>query len=104
MNSKRVIVIGAGPSGLATAWGLSDRGFEVDVYDAASIPGGLAGSEVVEGMTVDYGPHIYHTHDKSIEKLWKEINIDSYIDIFFTFNNFIFSLGITSFSSKQSDI
>ena len=71
-NTKKVIIIGAGPSGLATAWGLSDRGFDVDVYDGSSIPGGLAGSENIDGMNVDYGPHIYHTHDKDLEKLWKD--------------------------------
>ena len=72
VESKKIIVIGAGPSGLATAWGLTERGFDVDVYDAAFIPGGLAGSEVIEGMTVDYGPHIYHTHDKELAKFWTD--------------------------------
>jgi sialic acid synthase SpsE/protoporphyrinogen oxidase len=76
-KEKKIIIIGAGPSGLATAWGLTDKGFDVDVYDAASIPGGLAGSEIIEGMTVDYGPHIYHTHDKNLEKLW----IDNFGDL-----------------------
>jgi len=72
MKGRKIVVIGAGPAGLATAWGLSERGFSVDVYDAASIPGGLAASENIEGMTVDYGPHIYHTHDKELEKLWTD--------------------------------
>ena len=73
MKLEKIIVIGAGPSGLATALGLAERGFEVAVFDAAEIAGGLAGSEVFEGMTVDYGPHIYHTDDKETESLWRDL-------------------------------
>jgi len=41
---KRVLVIGAGLSGLATACALSDAGFAVTVVEASGRPGGLIGT------------------------------------------------------------
>ncbi len=47
----RVVVVGAGLSGLATAWCLSERGAPVHVVEAASRPGGLIQTlRVPEGM------------------------------------------------------
>jgi oxygen-dependent protoporphyrinogen oxidase len=42
--SRAAHVVGAGLSGLATAWHLADRGFAVTVFDRASSPGGLIGT------------------------------------------------------------
>jgi oxygen-dependent protoporphyrinogen oxidase len=49
MKSARVV--GAGLSGLATAWCLSGAGFDVDVVEASAHPGGL-----IETLTTRYGP------------------------------------------------
>ena len=40
-NGLRVAVVGAGPCGLAAAWDLALRGYEVTLFDAAEQPGGL---------------------------------------------------------------
>lgn len=40
-TGKRVAVIGSGPSGLATAYRLNERGHSVTVYEKADRPGGL---------------------------------------------------------------
>jgi monoamine oxidase len=39
-NGKRVVVLGAGLSGLAAAWNLVQRGYDVRVFEAQDIPGG----------------------------------------------------------------
>ena len=39
-SGKRVVVLGAGLSGLAAAWNLMNRGYEVRVFEAQGIPGG----------------------------------------------------------------
>ena len=39
-TGKKVAVIGAGPGGLSTAWFLRLKGHQVDIYEAASHPGG----------------------------------------------------------------
>lgn len=40
-NSKRIAVIGAGPSGLAVSYYLSKRGYKIDIYEKHSELGGL---------------------------------------------------------------
>lgn len=41
LNGGRVLVIGAGPSGLSAAWHLARLGHAVHIYDAGSAPGGM---------------------------------------------------------------
>jgi oxygen-dependent protoporphyrinogen oxidase len=52
-----VLVVGAGISGLTTAYQLARRGVEVEVIDAAPRPGGVIGSERREGMLYERGPN-----------------------------------------------
>jgi formate dehydrogenase beta subunit len=40
-SGKRVLVVGAGPSGLSAAWHLARRGHTVVVYDAGPLAGGM---------------------------------------------------------------
>ena len=74
---KKFIVLGAGPCGLATAFGLAKNNISVDVYEGRKVVGGLGGSEEVDGMIYDYGPHIYHTHDPEMKKFW----LDNFDDL-----------------------
>jgi oxygen-dependent protoporphyrinogen oxidase len=58
----RIGVIGAGPSGLATAWEIVSRAeargldVQVEVYDRAPRPGGNVWTEVTEGYRIEQGP------------------------------------------------
>ena len=40
-SGKRVLVVGAGPSGLSAAYHLARRGHTVEIRDAGSVPGGM---------------------------------------------------------------
>lgn len=40
-SSKRVLVVGAGPSGLSAAYHLARLGHEVEIHEAGSLPGGM---------------------------------------------------------------
>nr|WP_298445360.1 NAD(P)-binding protein [Ferrimicrobium sp.] len=40
-TGKRVLIIGAGPSGLSAAYHLARRGHEVEIHDAGAEPGGM---------------------------------------------------------------
>jgi NADPH-dependent glutamate synthase beta subunit-like oxidoreductase len=40
-SGQRVLVVGAGPSGLSAAWHLTLRGHQVVIHDAGALPGGM---------------------------------------------------------------
>lgn len=60
----RIVVIGAGPTGLGAAWRLRERGHtNWALYEAADHAGGLASSVVDErGFTWDLGGHVLFSH------------------------------------------
>jgi protoporphyrinogen oxidase len=55
--SADLVILGAGPAGLAAAWRAARRGLSVVVLEKSTQVGGLAGSFEVDGITVDYGSH-----------------------------------------------
>ena len=55
-----IVVIGAGPAGLALAWELHRTGRSVVVLDTADHVGGMTASPVVSGVPVDLGSHRLH--------------------------------------------
>ncbi len=61
--AKRIIVIGAGFSGLAAATKLADRGFDVTILEKNSSTGGRARKFHAEGFTFDMGPSWYWMPD-----------------------------------------
>ncbi len=60
---SKVIVIGAGFSGLSTACVLAHNGFEVDVIEKHDMPGGRARQFSADGFTYDMGPSWYWMPD-----------------------------------------
>lgn len=55
-----ILVVGAGPAGLAAAWALARAGHEVRVVERAGHVGGMAASRTVAGLRVDHGSHRLH--------------------------------------------
>ena len=53
---KRIIIVGAGFTGMASAACLAREGFEVEVYEKHDIPGGRARHFSSEGFTFNLGP------------------------------------------------
>ena len=54
----RAVVIGAGMGGLAAAVRLAQHGFRVEVLEARSRTGGLAETQVHDGLQFDAGPYV----------------------------------------------
>ena len=65
---KNVIIIGAGMTGLGTAWKLSENGYQVKVLESEKIIGGLAKTVKVGSQNLDIGPHSFFSEDKEILK------------------------------------
>ena len=53
---KKVIVIGAGVGGLSTAVRLQHAGYQVEIHEKESIPGGKMHQIKADGHTFDVGP------------------------------------------------
>ncbi|QTH43884.1 phytoene desaturase [Cohnella sp. LGH] len=77
---KKVIVIGAGVAGLATAIRLQHAGYQVEIYEKESLPGGKMNRIETGGYKFDLGPTIV-----MMPELYREIfelcgrNPDDYI-------------------------
>ena len=69
----KVGIIGAGPAGLTAAYELSRRGHAVEVFEAGSRVGGMAGSFELWGQKVDFGPHRFFSRDERVNRLWLEM-------------------------------
>ena len=71
MSSKRIIIIGAGPTGLGAAYRLKELGYENWViYEKENYIGGLSSSFKDEkGFTWDIGGHVMFSHNEYFNKL-----------------------------------
>ncbi len=79
--SVDVIVVGAGLSGLVTAHRLHRLGLRVQVFEAASRPGGVIGSERKQGVLFERGPNSGMDTTPLINALLDELGIrDQRID------------------------
>lgn len=78
-KNKKVVIVGAGVSGLTVAYKLCEAGFDVTVIEKEKEVGGLARSFRYDGFTFDIGPHRFHTDDKKVENFIKDILDDNYI-------------------------
>lgn len=80
-NKKYVLVIGAGPAGLTAGIELlKSNQFDVTVLERDSVVGGLAKTTDYKGYKYDIGPHHFITEDPAIEKWWKELMKDDFIE------------------------
>ena len=78
----RIVILGAGPTGLGAAWRLHERGHRNwSLYEAASHAGGLASSVIdPHGFTWDLGGHVLFSHyryfdevmDRALGNAWVE--------------------------------
>ena len=65
-----MLVIGAGPAGLACASTLVDHGVQPTVLEASPHVGGMARSTELWGHTVDLGPHRFFSSDPVVVNFW----------------------------------
>lgn len=72
-EDKAVIIIGAGPSGLAAGWELSESGRPVLILEKEDGVGGLCRTFDFCGYKFDCGGHRFFTKQPEVQKFWEEI-------------------------------
>ena len=78
-NLPPVVVIGAGPAGMAFACRYIEHGGKVKLLEASPFVGGLARSFELWGSTVDLGPHRFFSADPEVNKYWHSHVKDDFI-------------------------
>ncbi|MBT5589072.1 MAG: NAD(P)-binding protein [Gemmatimonadetes bacterium] len=78
--TKRIVIIGGGPTGLGAAWRCVERGHENWVLlEAADTLGGLASSVVDDnGFTWDLGGHVLFSHYEYFDSLMDDLLADTW--------------------------
>lgn len=82
MADPRVLIIGAGPTGLGAAWRLNELGHaNWALFEAADHPGGLASSAVDDqGFTWDLGGHVLFSHYRYFDSLMATALGDAWVE------------------------
>ncbi|APH07135.1 phytoene desaturase [Bacillus weihaiensis] len=79
---KKMIVIGAGPGGLAAAMMLASKGYKVDLFEKQGYIGGRNASIKLDGYTFDMGPtflSMIHIAEEIFQASGK--NLHEYVDL-----------------------
>jgi protoporphyrinogen oxidase len=80
---KRIVILGAGPTGLGAAYRLQELGYEAwDIYEQNDYIGGLAASFTDgKGFTYDVGGHVLFSHYRYYDELVKKLLADNWTEI-----------------------
>ncbi len=67
-----VVIVGAGPAGLAAGLELVKNGFAVTILEREDMIGGIAKTIQYKGFRFDVGGHRFFTKNKEVNQLWVE--------------------------------
>ena len=74
MNNKKIIIIGAGPAGLACAYYLlKNTDIKPIILESTEFIGGISRSHRHNGNSMDLGGHRFFTKNNEVMNLWKEL-------------------------------
>ena len=74
-DGPKVIVIGAGISGLSAALHLARLGANVTVLEASSCAGGLIGTDEEQGFRTENGPHTFPTTAEAVQAICQMVGV-----------------------------
>jgi protoporphyrinogen oxidase len=81
LSADNIIIIGAGPAGMACAYTLAKKGYCPIVIEKEDAPGGLCRTLNFENYLFDIGGHRFLTDSKEVDNLWHEIMGDDLIRV-----------------------
>src|SRR6056297_2246356 len=73
---NRVAIVGAGITGLVTAWKLQKFSVEVDVFERKAEPGGAIKTVKEDNWQVEYGPNTLLLKDRLVAEFISEIGLN----------------------------
>jgi len=73
MSKNPVVIIGAGPAGLAAGYELINRGIKPVILERSNSVGGISRTESHKGFHFDIGGHRFFTKNEEIDKLWHQM-------------------------------
>jgi len=81
--SKRIVILGAGPTGLGSAYRLAELGYRHwDIYEKENQVGGLASSfKDQKGFTWDVGGHVIFSHYSYFDDLFEKLLENQYAEL-----------------------
>jgi protoporphyrinogen oxidase len=81
-RGPRIVILGAGPTGLGAAWRLNERGHEDWLLcESASHAGGLAASVLdSHGFTWDLGGHVLFSHYRYFDEVMEQALGDAWVE------------------------
>lgn len=103
MNKKKVLIIGAGPAGLAAGYELLKAGdYEITILEQENQVGGLARTINHTGWRFDIGPHRFFSKSKEVNELWQRflpgnnlLNINRLTRILYNKKLFSYPISLT---------
>ena len=83
MSQQKIVIIGAGPTGLAAGYRLKELGYQnFTMLEARHKVGGLASSETSpNGFTYDIGGHVLFSHYEYFDRLFDKLMGDEYQEL-----------------------
>lgn len=75
MKKKKVVIIGAGPAGLTTAYQLlkNSNDYAVTILEQDNQVGGISKTIEFNGYKMDTGIHRFFTKNDQVEQIWEEL-------------------------------
>ena len=73
MIEKPVVIIGAGPAGLASGYEFVRRGIYPIILERAGIVGGISRTESYKDFNFDIGGHRFFSKKEEINQLWENM-------------------------------
>src|SRR3990172_10566437 len=70
------VIIGAGPSGLTSAYLLAKKGYKVIILDKAESIGGCHRVKRVDGLFAEHGPRIYSSVYLNFKQILKDMGMN----------------------------
>ena len=102
-KNNKFIIVGAGPSGLSSAYELLKVDSDVVLFEKSTDIGGLSRTIKHGNCSYDIGPHRFFTLNKEVEKLYLEILGDKKIEVNrltrILYNNKLFLYPLSPFNT-----